>query len=733
MRTACTIATFAVSTSLLVAPLAPVAAQQNAPAAQKDALVAHSAGIDAILVDPKDAGLLRALKMLDERVLELPREVEDESMPAPAIQLALQLLMSPMSLRAGVLDMNAGGEPPNGPPFYGQINFYGSPDVAADFAGRFTGMLAQAGAPPVEPAPDMPGMKSVDADGVPLYFGTMKAADGAAFVIGVNKVGTADVAVAAPGLPKDVKPAIFVRLDSRELQPLIEMALSHAGEGPEAEMARAQLAMTGMYGPNAGEIIGAVGHGKDRCHGWGTFTNYRKLLAELGMQPEGALTANDLKRVPADATYAQVGKMNLAGMMKMLADMGGEAMRQQGADEDAAADPFKMVEDAIGVHPQRDLADHLGQTMGSYMSDSTGGGGLASLVAFIEVKNPDGLNQTMARLRGTINQIAQDEAKGYIRIGETNLGDQKVMTLLFPGLPIPLEVCWTIADGWLYAAGSPNALRAAIDQGRSGANSLNDNPRFKEMGGSDLTDAMQVTFIDTPRMLGAGYGLMSMGMSALANAVRSPTDLQRDAGIVMPSFAALSKDAKANVTVARLTGDDLVITSQADRSMLVNACGMAGAMGGMTGVVAAAALAGGVMLPALSQARQSAKDVKSMSQLRMIGMAYNMHAADNADKLPTSTDDLVGPGYIAEDAIVSPMGEAMDEQGSIWLNLKGGKLSAISDPSQYVIGYDRAMFFTGDTVAVVFLDGHCEQLDIEAFRELTQSEAHDGIDFKLPY
>src|SRR5688572_4716589 len=112
MRTACTLASFTVFTSLLIAPSSPVAAQENPPArgakavagpgaasgAAADALVIYSAGADALLSDPKDAGLLRALKMLDERVLELPREVEDESMPAPAIQLALQLLMSPMSL-----------------------------------------------------------------------------------------------------------------------------------------------------------------------------------------------------------------------------------------------------------------------------------------------------------------------------------------------------------------------------------------------------------------------------------------------------------------------------------------------------------------------------------------------------------------------------------------------------------------------------------------------------------
>src|SRR4029077_20108879 len=114
------------------------------------------------------------------------------------------------------------------------------------------------------------------------------------------------------------------------------------------------------------------------------------------------------------------------------------------------------------------IVAHLGETIGMYSSDTTGGGGLMSMVAFVEVKNADGLNQTMARIRGMLNQIGQQQAKGYVRIGERDLGGQKVMTLTFPGIPIPLEVCWGVADGYLYAAASPNAFLAAVQQGKSG-------------------------------------------------------------------------------------------------------------------------------------------------------------------------------------------------------------------------------------------------------------------------
>lgn len=721
MRTACTLASFTLFTSLLVATNAPAQQAKPAAAANNDALTVYSAGLDALLVDPKDAGLLRALHMLDERVLELPRETGDESMPAPAIQLALQLLASPMSLRAGLLDMNA---EPQGPPFYGQISFHGSPDAAADFAGRFSAMIAQAGAPPASPATNMPGMQMVDADGVPLYFGTMKGAKDSSFVLGLNQVGSVDPVNVKSGLPGDVKPVMTFALDMQKLQPLMEMMMAQAGDGPDAQMIRTQLATAGLYGPNAGELVAAIGHGKDRTYGWGKYTNYRKLLEASGSLPDGSLTSADLKRVPADATYAQVSKVNLSGIMNMIKSATSQAMQAQGmGGDDAAADPFKFVEDATGINPQRDIVDHLGQTMGSYMSDSTGGGGLASLVMFVEVKNAQALEATRARVRGMINQIGQSEAKGYVRVAERDMKGNKVLALTFPGLPIPLEICSTIADGYLYVAGSTNALQAAVAQGKSGRDSLMDNKHFKEMGGHELKEAMQVSYIDTPRMIGQGYGLVSMGMTALGNAVRSPTDVNRDAGEIMPSFAEMSKDAHASVSFMRLVGDDLIVTSQSDRSMLVNACGAAGAMGGMTGIIAAGALMAGVMAPSMTRAQEVAVDMQGMSNLRGVAMGFILYASNNQDALPKSIEDLTGPGYIEQ---------SMLNGQDYWLNLKGAKTAEVQDPSQYVIAYDRAMLASGDTVAVAFLDGHVEMLSAEDFRQLASANQHEGVDFKLP-
>jgi prepilin-type processing-associated H-X9-DG protein len=199
----------------------------------------------------------------------------------------------------------------------------------------------------------------------------------------------------------------------------------------------------------------------------------------------------------------------------------------------------------------------------------------------------------------------------------------------------------------------------------------------------------------------------------------------------MPAYNDLIKDAHASVTVYRYVGDDLVITAQADRSALVNACGAVGSVGGSAGAVGAAAVLAGMALPAVAKARENARDVRSMVVLRSIGQGFNVYAADQKDALPTSVDDLVKAQYVTHDMLRSPFGPAPGGS-DYWVNPRGGKISAIDDPAHYVIAYDRAMAQSQKRIAVAFLDGHVENLTPEQFRELTQSDGNKGVDFDLP-
>jgi len=367
------------------------------------------------------------------------------------------------------------------------------------------------------------------------------------------------------------------------------------------------------------------------------------------------------------------------------------------------------------------------------MSETTGGGGLLSAVAYMEVKNVDGLNQTMQRLSGMINQLAQQHAKGYVRVAESDYAGHKLMVLTFPGLPIPLEVCWMMQDSYLFVAATPSALIAATDHAKSGKGSVVDNPRFKEVTAGGFDGTMQVMFVDTPAVLRSGYGLASLGMSALANAVRSPRDPARSAGLIMPTYTDLAKGAKATVYVTKLEGNDLVTRCQGDRSALVNLCGGLGMMGGSTGTVAVAALAAGVMLPALGKARENAQELKAATQLRQIGMAIQVYAAEHDDALPPDLKTMIDQNFFTEELLQSPSGPAPDGGADFWINLKIKKLDDAKFSSKHVMGYDRVMYASGETVNVLFFDGHVEKIPTHEFDALIAAAPNEGTDFDLPW
>src|ERR1700691_1632822 len=65
----------------------------------------------------------------------------------------------------------------------------------------------------------------------------------------------------------------------------------------------------------------------------------------------------------------------------------------------------------------------------------------------------------------------------------------------------------------------------------------------------------------------------------------------------------------------------------------------------------------GILLPALSKARDQANQVKCMSNLRTIGQAIFLYAADNQGWLPFGNVDVgdpIGPGYVTGTTNLAP-------------------------------------------------------------------------------
>ncbi len=182
----------------------------------------------------------------------------------------------------------------------------------------------------------------------------------------------------------------------------------------------------------------------------------------------------------------------------------------------------------------------------------------------------------------------------------------------------------------------------------------------------------------------------------------------------------------------RIDGNDLVGTSQGDRSILANIAGGLGLLHDSGVAAAGGAVAAGLMLPALEKAQHNAKSVKSAAQIRQLLMALHTFAAENNDRLPRDWHQLVDDGYIPDALLDSPLGPVWDGRGDYWLNTALETFGAIDAPDRTILVYDRAMAGQHANVVIGFADGHVETVHWRELEIRADEEVNRGFDLDMP-
>jgi len=549
-----------------------LALAQDAGGVQPFILYEH-APMSAWLVDEKDAGVKQALSMIPARLAELPGEIPD--MPPeiePIVQLALRTLAQPARLAITYNPDNAAGG------FFG----YGlTLSVQAKDQGHATqlhGILHAAllekfqeeGMPAPADSMRFKGMQDVQLPFGLISYGPRESKDGWRFELVVGAVDNPDAGFdRLPPAPQGMNPIMRGSLHLAALTPGINMARTMAGKNlpPEGAEIIAGLEKAGIIGPEAIAVDFITGYTATDTTSIVRVRGAGKYADEWHMTKE-PVNAADLAMVPADATMMSIAKGDLSGVSALI-----DNLAQRGVPVNDFLGEFK---NHTGVDLRADIIDSIGGTWGAYMSDSTGGGSLGSGVIFASLKDRTRVLDAHRKLVATAGKHLAEHKEGmYIRPTIWKSGDVELMSLRFPGLPVPLEITYAVAGDWFVAGLTPQAVLAASAQalGKSGPG-IASNPTFAGAmpKGRNLAS---VTFVDTPRAAKAGYPFVSMAGSAFANMARSPKG-DSDIGLTVPLYAEFMKNVKPTTQFSYWDGEDLVTESHADRSMLVN---VAGAMG----------------------------------------------------------------------------------------------------------------------------------------------------------
>jgi len=526
--------------------------------------------LEDMFVDSRDDGVLRAGRMIPARVAELPGEIPDmDPQIAELINMVLRSIARParVALHYNPNDQSGGAFG------YGFVisSLTGDQEDAAKISGAVSGLIAQADIP-FKPMPSQrfEGMTDIQLPLGVVSFGPRQADDGWRFEMILGSLADPDAPFASLPEPKPgLQTIVRASMDLSHLSPLVDMAQMMAGQNPQVQQGVDRVEAMGIIGQDAMKAEFVKGYTDEAFFSELIIRGARKFAETLHLSTE-SLSTSDFEAVPADAMTAALAKGDLAQLDEML-----ETFKSVKPEVGQALEQFQAM---TGVDFQADILRTIGGTFAFYTSDSTGGGGLTSAVAMVTLKDKERFLGANAKLVAFANSMFGqiDDVGKYIEISPWTEGGIDLYSLRFRGLPVPIELTYSVTADWLIFAATPQAALAAAQQVTGkGDGGLATNPRYIQAVPQDRP-LIKVTFIDTARTMLDGYGVVSLFGSALGNLVRSPTD-PRDPGLVVPVINDLRRDARAMAQFSYWSGEDYIVTSTGDRSGLVNASGLAGA------------------------------------------------------------------------------------------------------------------------------------------------------------
>lgn len=140
---------------------------------------------------------------------------------------------------------------------------------------------------------------------------------------------------------------------------------------------------------------------------------------------------------------------------------------------------------------------------------------------------------------------------------------------------------------------------------------------------------------------------------------------------------------------------------------------IAGLVVGLFALVVNLALCAGILLPAMGQSRQSARQMKGAAQVMQIGAGLHMYASDNKEWFPETPDGLsrlVAAGTISPDTLVSPRNTSGVTPSYVYLP-PSQPLNRVANPSGTVVLYENPVFVRGP-INVLLLDGSVQLMTV---------------------
>ena len=362
---------------------------------------------------------------------------------------------------------------------------------------------------------------------------------------------------------------------------------------------------------------------------------HRGVLLPLAGQ---VLTPADLEGLPADADYVAAARISAKSTLAEVRNLVQLLAEPRDAEEFDAK--WAKLEKRLGFSVADDLLEHLGDTW-TISSAASQGGFLTGTLLTVTVKDPAKLAVALGKLEILLLQAAGAAAgePDSVRIETIRSDRVEIKYVAGAGLPMPVAPAWAVHKKKLYVALWPQVIQAAVANGREPG--LDKSPDFAAARQRVSPRPTVLTYTHTPRVVRQVYNLLLVGWTmgaslAVGQGLPAKPDwlpaLSSIEKYLRPEVAAVSVDAKG-ITFEEYVSVPLPVLSRSPAgTMLISA----------------------VLLPALGRARNQARQVASMANLRGIGAGIALYECDEG-KLPPDLATLIKHGTITEGHLVSPL------------------------------------------------------------------------------
>ncbi len=363
------------------------------------------------------------------------------------------------------------------------------------------------------------------------------------------------------------------------------------------------------------------------------------------------------------------------------------------------------IETLTGINVEAFLKSVSGPMMvSSYSIGSIPEAFSGGIAAVIQLNDPVTFEKTMNTLGKLIQTKVAEENQQmtFLMIQDQEINGHVYHNWTIPPLAMAQVMpCWTIVKNRMVLASNAALCQITAEQisgDRAVEKPLVQSSKFKNATGKLPANLISLSYTDSRQMMRNMKDVLQM-ILPMASMGLSKEGISIPA--VLPVIDHLIVDFEPMVSYSWMDANGVYSRSR----------GPIPASDGPV-LIGGTAMGIGILMPALGRARETAKTVVCMNQLKQIGMASFIYANDHQGKFPPDLNALVREADLSPKVFICPATkDGPDDCSYVY---RGADLDD-SSSAMMILAYDRQGNHRDGNRNVLFADGHVQKMTEAAF------------------